>query len=203
MASRSSPTSARRIAWRSCGDFEPGCLLSLRLQFPEAVSTRLSFGEMERTPDLEFRLLTREPMELFMSSDHRLAARKRIDPQEIAREKFLSISGKALGGAAGVPALRIAIDAYLKKCEIHIKPSYEVDNLAGAMSLITTTGSVALLPVYAKNLLSGLVTSRPLKGESPTIDLCLGYRRDNASPILKLLLSRLDELIARVSAKSR
>jgi LysR family hca operon transcriptional activator len=69
--------------------------------------------------------------------------------------------------------------------------------------LITSTGSVALLPVYAKNLLSGLVTSRPLKGEPPIIDLCIGYKKDNDSPILKLLLSRLDELITRVSRKSR
>jgi len=43
------------------------------------------------------------------------------------------------------------------------------------------------------------VTSRPLKGDTPTIELVLGYKRSNESPVLKLLLSRLDELIARVS----
>jgi LysR family hca operon transcriptional activator len=47
------------------------------------------------------------------------------------------------------------------------------------------------------------VTSRPLKGDTPTIDLVLGYKKSNQSPILKLLLSRLDELIARASTKSR
>jgi hypothetical protein len=73
------------------------------------------------------------------------------------------ISGNALSNAGSPPALRIAIDAYLKKRGIQIKPSYEVDNLAGAMSLIHTTGSVALLPAYAKNPLSGLITSRPLR----------------------------------------
>jgi LysR family transcriptional regulator, hca operon transcriptional activator len=157
----------------------------------------------EGVSELEFRLLTREPMEVFMRSDHRLAASKRIDPYEIVGETFLSVSGNALSGTGAAPALRIAIDAYLKKCDIRIKPSYEVDNLAGAMSLITTTGSVALLPVYAKNLLSGLVTSRPLKGVPPTIDLCLGYKKGNDSPILKFLLSRLNELIARVPGKTR
>ena len=43
------------------------------------------------------------------------------------------------------------------------------------------------------------VTSRPLKGYTPTVDLVLGYKKSNQSPILKLLLSRLDELVARVS----
>ena len=112
---------------------------------------------------MELRLLTREPLEVFMRNDHRFAALKRIDPYAIVNETFLSVSGKALSASGAAPALRTAIDAYLKKCGIHIRPSYEVDNLAGAMSLITTTGSVALLPVYAKNLLSDLVTSRPLK----------------------------------------
>jgi hypothetical protein len=78
---------------------------------------------------------------------------------------------------------------------------FEVDNLAGAISFITTTGSIALLPVYAKNLFSGLITSRPLKGEPPTIDLCISYKKADDSPILKVLLSRVDELIARVSSK--
>ena len=156
----------------------------------------------EGVSDLQLHLLTKEPLEVFMRNDHRFASLKRIDPHAIVGERFLSVSGNALSSTRAAPALRLAIDAYLKKCDLRIKPSYEVDNLAGAMSLITTTGSVALLPVYAKNLFSNLVTSRPLKGEAPTIDLCLGYKRGNDSPILKLLLSRLDELIARVSSKS-
>jgi LysR family transcriptional regulator, hca operon transcriptional activator len=45
------------------------------------------------------------------------------------------------------------------------------------------------------------VVSRPIKGEPPTVDLVIGYHKANASPILKLFLSRIDELIARVSAK--
>jgi LysR family transcriptional regulator, hca operon transcriptional activator len=155
----------------------------------------------EGVSDLELHLLTKEPLEVFMRNDHRFAALKRIDPKAIVGERFLSVSGNALSSTRAAPALRLAIDAYLKKCDISIRPSYEVDNLAGAMSLITTTDSVALLPVYAKNLLSALVTSRPLKGEAPTIDLCLGYKRGNDSPILKLLLCKLDELIARVASK--
>jgi LysR family hca operon transcriptional activator len=62
---------------------------------------------------------------------------------------------------------------------------------------------VALLPTYAKNLLHSSVTSRPLKGEPPTIDLCIGYKKDNDSPVLQIFLSRLDELVARVSNKAR
>jgi LysR family transcriptional regulator, hca operon transcriptional activator len=45
------------------------------------------------------------------------------------------------------------------------------------------------------------VVSRPLEGVAPTIDLVIGYSNANASPLLKLFLSRVDELIARVSQK--
>jgi hypothetical protein len=47
----------------------------------------------------------------------------------------------------------------------------------------------------------GLSSAAPLDGDVPTIDLVIGYSKANTSPILKLFLSRLDELIARVSKK--
>jgi len=41
------------------------------------------------------------------------------------------------------------------------------------------------------------VTSRPLDGEAPTIDLVIGYNKTNTSPILRLFLSRVDQLKKR------
>jgi len=52
------------------------------------------------------------------------------------------------------------------------------------------------LPAYARNLMPSSVVSRPLEGEAPTIDVAVGYSKSNTSPILKLFLSRLDELVA-------
>ena len=49
-------------------------------------------------------------------------------------------------------------------------------------------------PSYAKGLLPRSVVSRPLEGNAPTIDVAVGYNRTNTSPILKLFLSRLEEL---------
>src|SRR6201981_3052389 len=78
----------------------------------------------------------------------------------------------------------------------------EADHLAMGMSLIASTRGVGLLPAYAQNFLPPSVTSRPLKGDAPTVELVLGYRKSNQSPILKLLLSRFGELVARVSKKT-
>jgi LysR family transcriptional regulator, hca operon transcriptional activator len=84
----------------------------------------------------------------------------------------------------------------------HDRSGFAADHLAMRMSLIASTGGLGLLPAYAQNFIPSSVTSRPLKGDTPTVDLVLGYKKSNKSPILKLLLSRLDELVARVSKKA-
>jgi LysR family hca operon transcriptional activator len=150
----------------------------------------------EGMPELAFNLLVKEPLVVVLPSDHRLAALKAISPADIKGEKFVSVSGTA-------PVLRVVIDDYLKRSGIDITPDHEADHLAMGMSLIASTRGVGLLPAYAQNFLPRSVTSRPLKGDTPTIDLVLGYKKSNESPILKLLLSRLDELVARVSKKGR
>ena len=78
-----------------------------------------------------------------------------------------------------------------------LKPEYEAESLSMAMSLVASTGGLTLLPLYAENLLSPSVVTRPLQGENPTIDLVMGYNKSNTSALLKRFLSRTDELVAR------
>jgi LysR family hca operon transcriptional activator len=144
---------------------------------------------------LAFRSLVEEPLVVVLPSQHRLAALKAIGPRDLVGETFVTVSDKA-------PVLRLVIDAYLKRSGINIAPDHEVDNVVMGVSLVASTGGVALLPAYAQNFLPSSVTSLPLKGDTPTIELVLGYKKSNRSPVLKLLLSRLDELVARVSKKA-
>jgi LysR family hca operon transcriptional activator len=147
-----------------------------------------------QTPNLAYRLVTKEPLVAVLPSDHRLAACDAIDPHDIVGETFVSVSSTA-------PALRVVIDDYLERSNLRIRPDHEADNLAMAMSLIASTRGIALLPAYARNFMPWSVVSRPIKGNAPTIDLVIGYNKANTSRTLKLFLSSLDELIARVSKK--
>ena len=148
-----------------------------------------------QTTDLLFKVVTKESLVVVLPSDHRLASHEAIDPRDIVGETFISVSTNA-------PVLRVVIDDYLRRSGLDIKPDHEARHLAMAVSLVASTRGVALLPVYAKNLLPKSVISRPLLGEVPTIDLVVGYSKTNTSPILKLFLSRIDDLIARVSKKT-
>jgi LysR family hca operon transcriptional activator len=99
--------------------------------------------------------------------------------------------------------LRAIIDNYLKRSRVNLTPAHEADHVTMGLSLIASTRGVGLLPAYAKNFLPASLTSRPLKGDAPTVELLLGYKKSNDSPILKLLLSRLDQLVARVAKHTR
>jgi LysR family hca operon transcriptional activator len=146
-------------------------------------------------PGLAFRLLVKEPLMVILPNDHHLAALKAISPRDLVGETFVIVSDTA-------PVLRVVIDNYLKRSGINITPAHEADHVTMGISLIISTGGVGLLPAYTQNFLPSSVTSRPLKGDTPTVDLVLGYKKSNKSPVLKFLLSRLDELIARVSRKA-
>jgi LysR family hca operon transcriptional activator len=138
-------------------------------------------------PDLEFVPVAQEPLIVLMPSDHRLTAKAEIDPKAFLGEIFISGSKKA-----GV--LRRVTEDYLKRVEVDIAPTHGVDNIATAISMVASTRGLSLMPSYAKNLLPWSVVSRPLLGDAPTIDLAVGYSKTNRSPLLRLFLSKLNEL---------
>jgi LysR family hca operon transcriptional activator len=157
----------------------------------------VAFLRTEPKPDLEYKLVRREPLVVILPSDHRLAGNQAIDPHDLSGETFIGISDVA-------PVLRFAITEYLKRTGVEIIPALEVDNFAMAMSLVTSRRGTALLPASIEGYLPWSITSRPLAGEErPTVDLMIGYHRANTSPILEKFLSRIDELSARIYGKAR
>ncbi len=147
----------------------------------------LAFLRVEPNFDLGYEVVDHEPLIVLMPSDHRLTARQAVRPQDFVGEIFIGGSNKA-------SVLRAITADYLRRSGLDIKLDHGVDNMAMAMSLVASTRGLALMPAYAKNLLPPSVAIRPLEGDAPTIDLAVGYSKANSSPILKLFLSRLEEL---------
>jgi LysR family hca operon transcriptional activator len=190
-------------AMRILRDELPNIQATISSQYSPDLAKDLVSGKLDvaflrpeaNMPDLEFRLVTREPLVVVMPSDHRLASQTMIDSHDIVGETFINVSGTA-------PTLRVIIDAYLAREGIAIQTQHDVANLAMAMSLVASTRGVALLPAYAQNFLPWSVISRPLKGEAPTIDLVIGYHKGNTSPILKMFLSRVEDLIGQIPSEA-
>jgi LysR family hca operon transcriptional activator len=145
-------------------------------------------------PELAYKLLEQEPILAVLPSDHPLAESASIDLADVAGETFIMVSKTA-------PVLRAVIEDYLQRSGVNITVDHQADNLSMAISLVASTRGIALLPVYAQNFLPWSVISRPLRGEVPKVDLVLGYRQDNTSPMLRLFLSKVDDLLASKRAR--
>ncbi len=190
-------------AIRLLRDELPSIEITVSSQYSPDLADALVRGKLDvaflrreaRATDLMFRVVATEPFVVVLPTDHRLASQEAINPHDMVGETFIAVSNTA-------PVGRKVVDDYLRRAGIDIKPDHEADHLAMAMSLVASTRGVALLPAYARNLLPSSLTIRPLQGDVPTIDLVVGYSKTNTSPILKLFLSRIDDLIARVSKKT-
>jgi LysR family hca operon transcriptional activator len=141
----------------------------------------------EPMEDLRYARVRTDPLVFVFPSDHRLAAQAAVEPGEIANETFLLPSKSA-------PSVRRVVLEFFKRAGVDLKPEYEVHNVVHAISMLTSTRGVMLLPAYTQRYLPESMTTRPISGEVPTVDLILAYHKANNSPILKLLLSRLGKL---------
>ena len=156
----------------------------------------LGFGRVEPKPDVTYHVIAKEPIVVILPSDHRLAKEQEIDPKALAGETLVGFSDVAI-------VLRTVVESYLRDRGVELTPSHRIGNFATALSLVASIRGVALLPAYVEPLLPWSVVSRPLKGEPLTIDLAVGYRADNGSPMLKIFLAGLDQLIAGGPAGTR
>jgi LysR family hca operon transcriptional activator len=189
----------------------PGAMRILRQELPNidvSVSSQhsldlaesLTWGKLDLAflraepdfPDLEFHPVCTEQIVVLMPSDHPFAHQVDVDVEQLKGEDLIDIGNKAT-------VLRDVVDTYLIKHGIAMQKVHSVDNLSMAISLVASTGGVALLPRYVENFLPWSVASRPLRGVAPTIDLVVGYRKDNTSALLRMFLSRIGELAAGVS----
>jgi LysR family hca operon transcriptional activator len=156
----------------------------------------LGFLRVEPRPDVTYQVVAREPLSAILPSDHRLAAMPAVRPQDLADESII--------GFSDIPhVLRAVVDAYLSENGVDVEPAHRIDNFAMGISLVASRRGIALLPAYVEPLLPWSVVSRPLEGDAPGIDLAVGYRRDNPSPVLATFLAGIDQLITAGPAGAR
>jgi LysR family hca operon transcriptional activator len=176
------------IQIRLSSDYSPALAKALMRRSLDAAFMR----QEENMGDLAFRRVRTDPLVFVFPSDHRLASQPSIAPQQIENETFYFPSKAA-------PAVRRSVLEYFERAGIDLKPEHEVHNVVHAISMITSMRAVMLLPAYTKGYLPASITTRPVEGEVPTLDLILAYHKANNSLILKLLLSRIGKLVATPS----
>ena len=180
---------------RVLGDEFPGIEIRLSSDYSPVLGKALMRRKLdaafmraeEHMEDLAYNRVRTDPLIFVFPSDHRLASQAAIAPEEIMNETFYLPSKSA-------PAVRRAVLEYFNRARIDLKVEHEVHNVVHAISMITSTHAVMLLPAYTRRYLPESITTRPVKGEVPTLDLVIAHHKSNNSPILKLLLSRVGKL---------
>ena len=156
----------------------------------------LAFLRPEKpAPGLKFILLRKDPLLALMPRDHALTAKRSVRPEDIAGASYIGVS------PLRAPTLHATLNDYFRRIGLAIKPDHQAENIAMAISLVASTGGIALLPLYAQNLLPETVVSRPIQSAAPMIDLVIGYNESNTSPLVKFLLSKVDEIKFQVLRK--
>jgi LysR family hca operon transcriptional activator len=142
----------------------------------------------EYMEDLAYRRVRTDPLVFVFPSDHRLASQAAIAAQDVANDTFYFPSKAA-------PAVRRVVLEYFDRAGIDLKPEHEVHNVVHAISMITSTRGVMMLPAYTKRYLPETIVTRPVKGEAPMLDLVIAYHKANKSPILKRLLANVGKFV--------
>jgi LysR family transcriptional regulator, hca operon transcriptional activator len=194
----------QEVAWlpealRILRQESPGTEISISSHSSPELAAGLMQGRVDvallrrekETTGLAFKFLIAEPLVALLPAKHRLAARKTVRPQDLAREIYV-------GPAQFAPVLKSVIKDYAAAVGVTLQPKYEAEDIYGGLSLLVSTGGFTLLPFYVQNMLIPSVVARPLQGEPPTIDLVMGYNNSNTSALLKRFVARADELVASV-----
>lgn len=168
---------------RLSSDYSPSLAKALMRRKLDAAFLRID----ETMEDIACKHVRTDPLVFVLPRDHRLAAQATVAPEDVVNETFYLPSRSA-------PAVRRAVLAYFDRAGVDLKPEHEVHNVVHAISMITSTHAVMLLPAYTARYLPDSITTRPVQSEPPTLDLVIAYHKANKSPILKLLLSRVGRL---------
>jgi len=176
------------IELRLSSDYSPVLARALMRRRLDAAFMR----QEDNAADLAYRRVRTDPLVFVFPSDHRLASQATVAANEVVNETFYLPSRSA-------PAVRRVVLDYFSRAGIDLKPDHEVHNVVHAISMITSTRAVMMLPAYTARYLPESITTRPVHGDVPTVDLVIAHHKANASPVLKLLLSRAGRLAGAAS----
>ncbi|MCP8687716.1 LysR substrate-binding domain-containing protein [Marinobacterium sedimentorum] len=139
-------------------------------------------------PELRNELLMWEPIQAVLPAGHPLAAKAVLAPKDLAGERFVALELKQSHFASLLfqSCIQAGFTPLIRQQVI------EVQTL---LSLVRAQIGVAVVPASIKQLAPDGVVFRSLEPALPEVPLYATSRADDASPVLKLFLDTLHELV--------
>jgi len=154
-------------------------------------SGSLDVGLVFRTPDLPTTLMSRlvhtEPLVIALPESHPLAGSSRVALEKLSHERFLGFE-RHQGP--------LMFDAIVATCVRHgFSPNlFPARQMHTIVSLVSGGIGVALVPGSAQALHREGVVYRSMKGEKTIVETVAVWRRSDASPLVKALLTYVPKI---------
>ena len=142
-----------------------------------------------RSPDLDVRVLRREPLIAALPEPHRLAARARVRLADLRDEPFICYPSHRRS---------VVYDAVFDACRGAGFTPHEIVEVAETSTMVSFVAAglgVALVPASVRHLQITGAVYRPLAGTTVEVELAVATRADDRSPHLTRVLSRAQALI--------
>ncbi|KZE34347.1 LysR family transcriptional regulator [Crenobacter luteus] len=172
------------VRWRLHELTPAAQLVALKERRIDVCVFRLGYDD----PAVRNELLHHEPIRAALPAAHPLASRAAISPAELSGEALVTFA---------LEQSRFANYLYQWCIQAGFTPriSQQVTEVQTLLSLVRTGFGIALLPASAEQLAPPGVVFRPLSPAMPEVPLFAVYRADDASPVLRLFLDTLRELV--------
>jgi DNA-binding transcriptional LysR family regulator len=141
--------------------------------------------------------IVREPLNAALPAAHRCALAPEVTLSDLAGEPFI-LYPRLLESSYAQHLLELCRAAGF---EAHVVQ--ETGELHTAISLVAAGIGVSLVPASVRTVGRSGVVYRPLAAPSPTVELTVGYRADDASPVLPRFLRIVRGIAAERSGMLR
>lgn len=142
-----------------------------------------------RHPDIEVRVLRREPMIAVVAETHAQAAKARVNLVDLRDEPFITYPSHHRS---------VVYEAVLDTCQragFTPRDVLEVGETSTLVSFVAAGLGVALVPASVQHLQITGARYLPLAGTTQEVELAIATRRDDSSPHLARLRARAEAFI--------
>lgn len=174
-----------KLVWRELATYPQ--IQGLRDRYIDVGFFHLSNGCIN-DDDLSFMTILSEPLIVVLPETHPLAAKSQVPLQALAQEDFVLPTRQLVFG------LSEQIYSLCHQAGFVPKVTQEATFMLSILGLVAGGIGVALLPANAQNLQRKGVVYKPIKGQTPTVQMAVVWRRDDSSVILGKFLEVTKEI---------
>ena len=150
---------------------------------------------------LQIARLVRYPLVVALPTNHRLAARAKLSPGDLAGESYVMLTADV------APAYGAIVTKYWERVGVSIRERLKVDQAHAVVDLVAAGAGFALVPSSVQECEKQRIVCRRVEPAPPELELALVWARGVESPAISVLLEVARRIVgqpgSRVNGESR